>query len=108
MAGLCYIGPSPVMDKEHALWWAWVFGFGALLVIGVPSSFMTRRSWPHYVVAAGALLLLVGQTRSAIAVLDVKPPFHNTPLAVVIVVSILVLELFGLLSALARLLGLVT
>jgi hypothetical protein len=102
MGLLCYLGPSPVMNREHALWWAWVALFTSLLLIGVPSSFFTRRHWPDYAVASGALLLLCWQTRSAIAVLDVDPPFRSSPWTVVIVVSILLIELGGLVSALAR------
>jgi hypothetical protein len=103
MGFLCYLGPSPVIDEKHAVWWAWVTGFTFLLLIGVPSSFFTRRHWPDYSVAVGALLLLVWQIRSAAAILNVHPPFHSGPWTVIIVASVLVDEVLGLLSALARL-----
>jgi hypothetical protein len=103
MGFLCYLGPSPALNREHAGWWAWVITFTALLLVGVPSSFLTRGRWPDYVVAFGAMLLLTWQTRSAIAVLDVHPPFHSSPWTVVIVVAVLLLELVGFLSAVIRL-----
>jgi hypothetical protein len=59
MGFLSYLGPSPVLDEEHALWWVWVIGFTLLLLIGVPASFLTRRHWPDYSVGVGAILLLI-------------------------------------------------
>jgi hypothetical protein len=105
MGFLAYLGPSPVLDREHALWWTWVIGFSTLLVVGVPFSFITHRQWPNYAVAVGAMLLLIWQVRGAIAILDVRPPFHSSPWTVVILVGVLLLEVSGLLSALTRVFG---
>lgn len=102
MGFLCYLGPSPVLDGEHAAWWAWVIGFTLLLLLGVLSSFLTHRHWPDYLAATGALLLLIWQVRGAAAILNVRPPFRSNPWTVVIAASIVVVEVLGLLSALAR------
>jgi hypothetical protein len=102
MTAISYLGPSPPIDEAHLLWWGWVVGFGAALPIGATASFATDRMWPHYIVAAGALLLVIWQCRGAVAILDVRPPFHSSPWTVLIVVTVVALELVGLLAALAR------
>ena len=102
MGFLCYLGPSPLIDREHVIWWGWVVAFTILLFVGVSASFFTQRHWPDYVVAVGAFLLCTWQTRSAIAILNVKPPFHSSPWTVVIVIGVLLIEFTGLISAFLR------